>query len=1015
MENEIYDLVIVGGGISGLYFLYKILKLKPDWKILLLEKEDRLGGRIWTVYDDEGNPLYERGARRIMHNHYRMINLIKELGLELIELNNINYTDDIEENINNASIDKNYYYIKTGYSSVINSLIRLIPKYHILKLAMVTNIIYNKNYYDIEAKLFNKNNFKYIQSKYIILACPPQFFTNWNIYSNIKHIVDLVYNIPVLKVNVLTKNIVTYEKSSDFKIVFNNPPQIIHSSMYNNNWFVPLYITGKVANEWENLSKTDIKLWNKKFTLNINRFFKNIDILEYEIDYWEFGYTNWKSEKSLEVYKKALIPLDNLIIIGEAFSSIKFLGDSWSEGAIETSEYAINLFLNYKVNCCHINDICLMYNQLDTLSCTANALSLIISFIQKKNCFYVFPMSRLYIYYNTRLLMNTLELDKGSDVLSAINSIIEFGICPEVLWPFKLNNLYLKPPNICYEYAKNNRFFLDYKIIKLSECDWRKLITQYLLNNILILCSIDLYYNTVINNGDILNSIENNSNLIVHDVVLIGINYDLELLSFINSQGDNDFIFYLTFNQLDNINPIHNTLYAIDGYFQNNFTIDIYKLQAIYQYENMINYTIKHLKSNTNVNINRIFDHVIIGCGITGRYLAYQLDKIYPNDSILILTNDNLEHGLSNQTVYFDITNEFILPTTSIMYRCNSLTSNLIKQLNINSAQKKVKFNHEEMYDNLIKKCKKILNINSSGDDLNIEMFKNNFFCKTNLYAFLISEGFNTDSIEKLFSNFKIPLNKDITALYYLLSNINDCNYVYFDCLKELLGKLIEKFEIFKLGDFIHNLSNNRIIVSNVEVSEIFENKLIIDCLSIDFTNVYSCNMTTELCNSLIPTIIEDANIYLFTKSDIEEFDTIHNLKWGLIIYINSNTILCKNLNINFFNEIKISCKIKLKNYYEYKIENFEMVGKLLKNFPFKDIEFYSFKIFNWPFYLKCQKLIEVDEKFFNFYERLLYQFNINGNYHILNNGYSIFPSLTDGSIYMVNEFLKQKINYEAN
>ena len=41
MENEIYDLVIVGGGISGLYFLYKILKLKPDWKILLLEKAQK--------------------------------------------------------------------------------------------------------------------------------------------------------------------------------------------------------------------------------------------------------------------------------------------------------------------------------------------------------------------------------------------------------------------------------------------------------------------------------------------------------------------------------------------------------------------------------------------------------------------------------------------------------------------------------------------------------------------------------------------------------------------------------------------------------------------------------------------------------------------------------------------------------------------------------------------------------------------------------------------------------------
>ena len=43
-EETIYDTVIIGGGISGLTAAYML----RDKKLLLLEQEDRFGGRIWT-------------------------------------------------------------------------------------------------------------------------------------------------------------------------------------------------------------------------------------------------------------------------------------------------------------------------------------------------------------------------------------------------------------------------------------------------------------------------------------------------------------------------------------------------------------------------------------------------------------------------------------------------------------------------------------------------------------------------------------------------------------------------------------------------------------------------------------------------------------------------------------------------------------------------------------------------------------------------------------------------------
>ena len=43
-----YDIIISGGGISGLYCAYKLLLNNPYYKILLIEKNNYLGGRIKT-------------------------------------------------------------------------------------------------------------------------------------------------------------------------------------------------------------------------------------------------------------------------------------------------------------------------------------------------------------------------------------------------------------------------------------------------------------------------------------------------------------------------------------------------------------------------------------------------------------------------------------------------------------------------------------------------------------------------------------------------------------------------------------------------------------------------------------------------------------------------------------------------------------------------------------------------------------------------------------------------------
>ena len=56
MKN--YDIVIVGGGISGIYSMYNLKKKYPKLKVLLLEKNKRFGGRVYSFNTKVDNVDY---------------------------------------------------------------------------------------------------------------------------------------------------------------------------------------------------------------------------------------------------------------------------------------------------------------------------------------------------------------------------------------------------------------------------------------------------------------------------------------------------------------------------------------------------------------------------------------------------------------------------------------------------------------------------------------------------------------------------------------------------------------------------------------------------------------------------------------------------------------------------------------------------------------------------------------------------------------------------------------------
>ena len=84
-----YDLVIVGAGISGLYCAYHLQKQYP--KILIIEKDDRIGGRIFTqkIVANNKDVYIELGANRFSIHHTKVMKLINDLKLSKFLINDI--------------------------------------------------------------------------------------------------------------------------------------------------------------------------------------------------------------------------------------------------------------------------------------------------------------------------------------------------------------------------------------------------------------------------------------------------------------------------------------------------------------------------------------------------------------------------------------------------------------------------------------------------------------------------------------------------------------------------------------------------------------------------------------------------------------------------------------------------------------------------------------------------------------------------------------------------------------
>ena len=88
-----------------------------------------------------------------------------------------------------------------------------------------------------------------------------------------------------------------------------------------------------------------------------------------------------------------------------------------------------------------------VYDQGQLGSCTANAIAAAIEFDRMKlKLRPAFTPSRLFIYYNERVMEGTVDADSGAQIRDGIKSVATQGAPPEPQWPYDITKFRDRPP-----------------------------------------------------------------------------------------------------------------------------------------------------------------------------------------------------------------------------------------------------------------------------------------------------------------------------------------------------------------------------------------------------------------------------------------------------------------------------------------------------------------------------------------------------------------------------------------
>jgi C1A family cysteine protease len=105
-----------------------------------------------------------------------------------------------------------------------------------------------------------------------------------------------------------------------------------------------------------------------------------------------------------------------------------------------------------------------VYDQGELGSCTGNAIAAAVQFarrLEKKKP--DFTPSRLFIYYNERVIEGSVSEDSGAQIRDGMKVVAKLGVTSEsdagkpFDWPYDIGNFAEKPPQACFTFAAKNQ------------------------------------------------------------------------------------------------------------------------------------------------------------------------------------------------------------------------------------------------------------------------------------------------------------------------------------------------------------------------------------------------------------------------------------------------------------------------------------------------------------------------------------------------------------------------------
>jgi hypothetical protein len=124
------------------------------------------------------------------------------------------------------------------------------------------------------------------------------------------------------------------------------------------------------------------------------------------------------------------------------------------------------------------NHMTAVEDQGDTNSCVANAVAGAYEYLIKRHWGEDgYDVSRLFIYYNARVIDDDGIEDEGSVIEHAIDSLTTYGACAEACWPFDEDAINEEPDEDAYEEAAG--FLIEDVSVVPTELDaWRRCLAD---------------------------------------------------------------------------------------------------------------------------------------------------------------------------------------------------------------------------------------------------------------------------------------------------------------------------------------------------------------------------------------------------------------------------------------------------------------------------------------------------------------------------------------------------------